>query len=79
MDEHPTSYLLASLEVRFIPAKARDGVFARLPIPAGTILTVWGGWVIPATEFLRLPPERRRNGIQVEDAAVVRALRALQP
>ena len=67
MDEPSTSYLLPSLEVRWIVTKKRYGVFARLPIPAGTVLTVWGGRVVAADEFLRLPPERRRAGIQVEE------------
>ena len=62
MDEPSTSYLLPSLEVRWIPAKARYGVFARAPIPAGTVLTVWGGSVMPAGEFLRLPLERQPRG-----------------
>jgi uncharacterized protein len=67
MDEPPTSYLLPSLEVRWIRTKKRYGVFARLPVPAGTVLTVWGGGVMPAAEFLLLPQERRRAGIQVEE------------
>jgi uncharacterized protein len=67
MDEPSTSYLLPALEVRWIPAKARHGVFARGPIAAGTVLTVWGGSVMPAGEFLRLPLERQRAGIQVEE------------
>jgi hypothetical protein len=68
MGEQPTSYLVPSLEVRLISAKARYGVFARRPVPAGSILAVWGGHVILAAEFLRMPPERRRAGIQVEEA-----------
>jgi uncharacterized protein len=67
MDEPSTSYLLPALEVRWIPAKARHGVFARAPIAAGTVLTVYGGSVMPAAEFLRLPRERQRAGIQVEE------------
>ena len=68
MNERSTSYLLPSLEVRGIMTnKKRYGLFARLPIPAGTVLTVWGGRVVPADEFLRLPPEWRRAGIQVEE------------
>lgn len=67
MDDEPTSYLLPSLEVRWIPGKQRHGVFARQPIPAGTVLTVWGGRTMPAAEFLALAPERQRAGIQVED------------
>jgi uncharacterized protein len=67
MDEPSTSYLMPALEVRWMPAKERHGVFARLPLPAGTVLTVWGGRVVPAGEFLLLPPERRRAGIQVEE------------
>jgi uncharacterized protein len=67
MDEEPTSYLLPALEVRWIPTKQRHGVFARLPIPAGTVLTVWSGRIICARDFLRLPPERQRAGIQVEE------------
>ncbi|MGH6897298.1 MAG: SET domain-containing protein [Geminicoccaceae bacterium] len=67
MDEVSTSYLLPSLEVRWISSKERYGVFALLPVPAGTVLAVWGGWVMGASQFLRLPPERRRAGIQVEE------------
>jgi hypothetical protein len=68
MDDGPTSYLHPSLEVRFIPHKRRYGIVARLPILAGTPLTAWGGWVVPASEFLRLTPDLQRRGIQIEES-----------
>jgi hypothetical protein len=68
MHDRPTSYLLPALEVRPVFGHGGHGIFARSPVPAGTVLTVWGGWVIPAAEFLSLPPARQRQGIQVEEA-----------
>ena len=43
MVRFPDSYFSPKLEVRRNPDKGGYGIFARRPIPAGEVVTIWGG------------------------------------
>ena len=67
MNRGPDSYFSPKLEVKSIPEKGGFGVFARQPIPAGEIVTIWGGRIISGDQFDEVPPELRHSIVQIEE------------
>ena len=67
MTRGPDSYFSPKLEVKQIPEKGGHGVFARQPVPAGEIVTIWGGRVISTDQLDRVPPELRHSIVQIEE------------
>lgn len=63
--DESTSYLSPSLQGRL--TGGRRGVFARRRIRSGEVLAVWGGEVMTEKRFNRLPAERQRISVQVEE------------
>ena len=61
------SYFSPKLEVKPIPEKGGFGVFARQPISAGEIVTIWGGRIISGDQFDQVPPELRHSIVQIEE------------
>jgi hypothetical protein len=66
MDDQPTSYYSPKLEGK-VRAPGDRGLFAREPIQAGEMLTVWGGEICTYDALVRLSPEQRRLSVQVEE------------
>jgi len=62
-----TGFLSTKMESRLRPDINEYGVFAVEMIQAGEVLSVWGGDVITTEQFLQLPPDIQRLGIQVEE------------
>jgi len=48
-------------------ASEGHGVFATRPLPAGSLLCVWGGRVVTTARMLSLPEDRRRYAVQIDD------------
>lgn len=63
----PTSYLSPKLKGCEVAHKGGRGVFAVEPVPRGTLLVIWGGEVITKRQLARLPEEKMRLIIQVEE------------
>ncbi len=61
------SYLNPAIEMRALQKKGHFGLFAVQVIPAGTLLTMWGGRVVNSKEYQRLTPFMRTHGLQIED------------
>ena len=61
------SYFSPKLEVKPIPDKGGFGVFARQPIPAGEVVTIWGGRIIARDEFDQVPAENWHSIVQIEE------------
>ncbi|HEX7070820.1 MAG TPA: SET domain-containing protein [Rhodothermales bacterium] len=61
----PTSHLSPKLESRQV--SFGRGIFARQPIRAGEVLSVWGGAVTTGDRFRALPAEIRQISVQVEE------------
>src|SRR5258706_14882010 len=61
------SYFSPKLEVRRNLGKGGLGVFARQPIPAGEVVTIWGGRIISADQFDEVPPELQHSIVQIEE------------
>ena len=73
------SYFSPKLEVKPIPAKGGFGVFARQPIPAGEIVTIWGGRIISGDEFDQVPPENQHSIVQIEENFYTVTMGELEP
>lgn len=65
----PSSYLSASLVGRACRAKGGKGVYARVDVPAGMLLVVWGGRVLTRHELEQRPRADRSLTLQVDDDA----------
>jgi len=63
----PTCYLSPKLKGRELENKGGLGVFAVEPVPKGTLLAIWGGEVITQKQLTRLPEDKMRLIIQVEE------------
>lgn len=61
------SFLHHDIEMRPLPQKGSFGLFATRLIPAGTLLTMWGGKVLTSKEYAQLPPFLMSHGLQIED------------
>ena len=61
------SYFSPKLEVKPLPEKGGWGVFARQPIGAGEIITIWGGRIISGEQFAEVPPENQHSIVQIEE------------
>lgn len=61
------SYLHPAIELRALKQKGRFGLFATQPIPAGTLLTMWGGKVVDRATYAHLSDFLRTHGLQIED------------
>jgi hypothetical protein len=62
-----TSYLSPKLEARPRPDINGMGVFAKQPVSAGELLTVWGGRIMDLDTLNQLPAEIVILSIQVEE------------
>ncbi|MFN8053491.1 MAG: SET domain-containing protein-lysine N-methyltransferase [Acidimicrobiales bacterium] len=61
------SWLTPHAEVR--PAGAKGvGLFAKRPIPAGEIVSGFGGHVLPIDEFERLPEHQQTHSLQISES-----------
>ena len=60
------SWLTPNAELREAGAKGR-GVFATADIPAGTSVSVFGGYVCDLEEFHQLDEHRQTHSIQIDD------------
>ena len=60
------SFLCGRAEARAAGAKGH-GVFAIAPIPAGTTVAAFGGWICDGAELGTLTEERRTHSIQIDD------------
>ena len=67
MTRVPDSYFSPKLEVKPNPKKGGYGVFARQPIPAGEIVTIWGGRIISGDQFDQVPLQHRHSIVQIEE------------
>ena len=65
--QRPTAYLSPKLEARPHRHKGGFGVFAQSPIPAEEVLVVWGGDVVTAENFFKLPAYVQQHSLQVEE------------
>lgn len=65
MDEVPTSYLSPKLETHI--NNGSRGSFAREPITAGEVISVWGGEVVPQNLFFKLPSSIQSISVQIEE------------
>jgi hypothetical protein len=63
----PTAYLSPKLEAGPHRHKGGYGVFARALIRAGDVLVVWGGDVVIAEDFVKLPAYVQQHSLQVEE------------
>jgi SET domain-containing protein len=59
-------FLTTSATARSTPEKGR-GVFARAPIARGEVVAAFGGTCVTTDEFVRLPTDRQRHSVQIED------------
>src|SRR5258708_16940030 len=73
------SYFSPKLEVKPILAKGGFGVFARQPIPAGEIVTIWGGRIIAGDEFDQVPAENQHSIVQIEENFYTVTIVGLEP
>lgn len=64
----PCSYHSPKLEARPLPSKGHYGLFALEVVPAGELLTAWGGVVIHASQLDELPDAIRHLTVQIEEA-----------
>ena len=56
MNGKPKSYFSPALEHRDLPHKGFYGVFARAFIPAGELLVMWAGDIVPADRLHQVDP-----------------------
>ncbi len=61
------SYLHPGIELRALQQKGRFGLFSTQDIPAGTLLTMWGGKVVDSQAYAQLTSFLRTHGLQIED------------
>jgi uncharacterized protein len=66
MKHHP-SYLSPRLQMRTSQEKGGAGVFAIESVPAGEVLAVWGGVVVPGARLPEYSRYAQTHGLQVED------------
>ncbi len=60
-----THFLSPKLEARPHPEAGGFGVFARQPVQAGELLTVWGGQVVNLEQLRQLPESNQHHAVQV--------------
>ena len=61
------SYLSPKLENRPNIVKGNCGVFARVPVKKGELISLWGGRIIPASEVDRKMANFTQQVLQIED------------
>lgn len=61
------SYMSDTLELRAFPQKGSFGIFAKVDIPAGTLLMFWGGRILTWEDFQTLDENWRIHSVQVEE------------
>lgn len=79
MDSNQEAYLSPKLEVRVHSDKGGRGVFARAPIAAGELLTVWSGRIHTYQELLQLSVAKQQHSIQVEEDLYLTTIRDDEP
>ncbi|PKO11642.1 MAG: SET domain-containing protein-lysine N-methyltransferase [Chloroflexi bacterium HGW-Chloroflexi-10] len=67
METEQYSYLNPKIEMRSFPQKGMYGLFASAFIPAGELLSMWGGRVLTTSQYDQLPPFLKTHGLQIED------------
>lgn len=67
MQTELTAYINPKLEAEPRLEMGGYGVFAKKPIRAGELLTVWGGRIVNKDGLEQLPPITRRHAVQVEE------------
>lgn len=73
------SYLNPKLEERAVPEKGGFGVFARQAVPAGEVLLLWHGVVLPLEVMQSLPNVFQYRCVQVEEGLYLVPVRANEP
>lgn len=67
MNGKPKSYFSPALEHRELSHKGFYGVFARAFIPAGELLVMWAGEIVPADRLHEVDPLIVSRSVQVEE------------
>ncbi|MEN4011013.1 MAG: SET domain-containing protein-lysine N-methyltransferase [Chloroflexota bacterium] len=67
MEIQSFSYCSPKLELRPCPEKGGFGLFAIESVPAGELLSMWGGQVVMGDQLNCLPVERQTHGIQIHE------------
>ena len=65
--KHNPSYLSPRLQMRSCLEKGGFGIFAVEPLPAGEVLAVWGGVIVPGERLSEYSEYAQTHGLQVED------------
>lgn len=71
----PSCYTSPKLEGREIPEKGFWGLFAREPIAAGELLTLYMGELIDGRRLAELPPAEQVHILQIEDDLYIAPIR----
>jgi SET domain-containing protein len=75
VSDRPTCYTSPKLVGRDIPEKGFKGLFAREPIKAGELLTLYMGNLIDGATLETLPPVDQVHILQIEDDLYIQPLR----
>jgi len=79
MQTDPVAYINPKLEAEPRHEMGGYGVFAKKPIEAGELLTVWGGRIIDERGLEQLPPVTRRHAVQVEEGLYLAPIGPAEP
>ena len=67
MESHSTAWLSPKLNAAEPYGKGSSGVFAAVPVRAGELLTVFGGYLVDFSELQKLSKREIQHSIQVEE------------
>jgi hypothetical protein len=70
-----TGFISRKLGGRSCPSKGRRGVYALETVMEGEVLAVWGGRIITRANLDRLPGDRHRLALQVEEGLYLLSIR----
>jgi SET domain-containing protein len=79
MKEFDYCYLAPQIESRPQPETGGAGVFALEPIPAGTLLMVWGGRIVDLETLHTLPPLTQSHAVQIEEGFYLATVGEAEP
>ncbi len=60
-------YLSPKLEVRVQPDKGGFGVYATEAVPAGEIVSAWGGYIVTVEQLATLPHDVQQHTVQIDE------------
>lgn len=67
MNDKTTHFVSPKLEAYPCPEKGEYTVLAKEFIPAGELLVMWGGAIVPGAIFFQLSPRKQMHAVQVEE------------